>query len=112
MSASEAAKEAVYLRRLLGELYYSNGKPAVLYIDNQGAQKLASNPVYHKRSKHVDIRYHHIREVVKFKEFILNYFPTDKMISDILTKNLPRVKHNNCMNLMNMKYFNVKTHTR
>ena len=103
MAASEAAKEAVYLRRLLRELFYSDGKPVVLYIDNQGAQKLASNPVYHKRSKHVDIRYHHIREVVKSNEIVLNYCPTDKMVADILTKNFPRVKHNNCMNLMNMK---------
>lgn len=61
------------------------------------------NPVYHNRSKHIDIKYHHIRDVVQSKEVELKYCPTDDMIADIFTKNLPKAKHTNFVNLLNLK---------
>ena len=56
IALSEAVKETIFLKRLLEALGYTSGKPVILTIDNQGAEKLASNPVYHKRAKHIDIR--------------------------------------------------------
>ena len=84
MALSEAGKEAIFLYNLLNELGYS--VPVTLNIDNQGAEKLASNPVFHKRTKHIDIRFHHVREIFKQKEICLQYCPTEHMVADIFTK--------------------------
>ncbi|XP_076657790.1 uncharacterized protein LOC143361943 [Halictus rubicundus] len=63
MALTEAIKEAVYLRSLLSELGMSevDHGGTIVYCDNQGAQKLIKNPVFHSRTKHIDIRYHYIR---------------------------------------------------
>ena len=80
-----------------------NGEPVTHHINNHGAQKLTTNPVYHRQSKHVDIKNHHIREVVGANEIVLQYCPTDNMVADVLTKNLPRTKHNFCIDRMNLR---------
>lgn len=102
MAMSEAAKEAIFLKRLLEEIGYTLGEAVILNVDNQGAEKLASNPVHHKRTKHIDIRFHHVREVVKNKDVHLKYCPTQEMIADILTKNLAKTKHNYFAKLMKL----------
>lgn len=89
---SEASKEAVYLRNILGELIEFKDS-VMLYNDNQSAQKLASNPVFHKRSKHIDVRYHFVRECVSNNLITICYQQTDEMVADILTKGLAKVKH-------------------
>ena len=58
----------------------------ILCGDNQGAIFLASNPAQEHRSKHIDIRYHYIRECVEKKKVILHYVPTTEQIADIMTK--------------------------
>lgn len=93
MALSDAAKEAVYLNRLLKEIINFEANAVTLNIDNQGALKLAENPVYHKRSKHIDIKYHHIRDLVQNQEIRLKYCQTSEMIADIMTKNLSKIKH-------------------
>ncbi|CAD7003740.1 unnamed protein product [Ceratitis capitata] len=93
VALSIAAKEAIYLKRLLRELGFSNTGPMVINNDNQSAQHLARNPVHHDRSKHIDIKYHFVRNLIRNNEIKLNYVCTNDMFSDILTKNLPKVKH-------------------
>jgi hypothetical protein len=63
-----------------------------LHCDNQAAIKLAQDDNYHARTKHIDIRYNFIRDVVKRRHIELQYCPTDDMTADILTKALPRWK--------------------
>lgn len=92
IALSEAAKEAVYVRAVLTELT-GQSNTVTLYSDNQSAAKLATNPVFHKRSKHVDIRYHYIREAVDNGVITLSYMPTEQMTADVLTKALPPCKH-------------------
>jgi hypothetical protein len=89
---SEATKEVIYLGRLLMELL---GQPVqkVMYCDNQGAISLAQNPVFHKRTKHIAIRYHFVRDAVNNNEFTIVHSPTNKMVADFLTKSLPKPKH-------------------
>ena len=57
VAASEAAKEATYLNRLLGELGYSSAEPVSLGVDNTGARHLAYNPEFHQRTKHIERRH-------------------------------------------------------
>ena len=70
IAESEAAKEAIWLQRLLCQLRVdcsqSNTPRRVTILgDNRGALALAKNPMYHARTKHVDIRYHFVREKVE-----------------------------------------------
>lgn len=60
------------------------------------------NPINHGRAKHIDIRYHHIREVIDAGEIKVEYRPTDKMPADVLTKVLASIKHNKCMEEMGL----------
>ncbi|XP_070144877.1 uncharacterized protein, partial [Drosophila kikkawai] len=63
VALSSAAKEAMYLSRLLKEVgCHPASDPVHIYGDNLSAQQIATNPVHHKRTKHIDIRYHHVRE--------------------------------------------------
>ncbi|KAM0727558.1 Retrovirus-related Pol polyprotein from transposon TNT 1-94 [Formica fusca] len=88
---------AVYLTNFLKELGFEGLIDITLYNDNQGAGELARNPVYHARSKHIEIRQHFIREVLYNYSIKLKYLPTEKMLADILTKELPKMKHNYCV---------------
>ncbi len=91
VALSQAAQECVWLRRLLSDLGM-DVTPVVILEDNQGAIAIAKNPVDHSRTKHIDIRYHYIRECVQNGQIQLQYCPTDDMKADILTKPLVRQK--------------------
>lgn len=69
-------------------------------MDNQSAIRLVKNPEFHKRSKHIEIRYHFIREQFEKGFFNLDYIASNKMMADILTKSLPREKFQHLRSLM------------
>ena len=93
MSLYSAAQAAVWLQRLLQDLNYGKDTSTVLYQDNQGCIALAKNPVYHTRTKHINIKYHYLREQVEREVIKLEYKPTDEMTADGFTKALLREKH-------------------
>ena len=62
MAATAAACHALWLRSLLAEIIGAEPKPVKMFVDNKSAIALMKNPVFHGRSKHVDIRFHFIRE--------------------------------------------------
>lgn len=97
MALAEASKEAMYFRSLLFELT-KKLYCITLYNDNQSAQKLSVNPVYHKRSKHIDVRYHFIRDAVSNNYVKILYLPSADMTADVLTKSLSTIKHNKFIN--------------
>ncbi|XP_074360286.1 secreted RxLR effector protein 161-like [Apium graveolens] len=68
MAATAATCQAIWLRNLLSKITGENVGPVILYIDNKSAIDLAKNPVFHGRSKHIDIRYHFIRECVERRD--------------------------------------------
>eukprot|EP00253_Pinus_taeda_P011747 PITA_11747 len=92
MAASLAACEAIWMRKILIGLFRSHLEPTVIYFDNQSRIKLSSNPVFHDRSKHIDIRYHHIRDCVQRRIMLLSYIPTVDQDAHILTKAITRRK--------------------
>lgn len=95
MALSEACKEAVYLRNLIFEINGGqiDNLPVNLLSDNQSSQKLACNPLFHRRTKHIDVRHHFIRECVVKELVNISYLPTAEMPADILTKSLCSAKH-------------------
>ena len=63
---------------------------------------MAENPVFHSRTKHIDVHYNYIRDAVKCQEITLKYIPTGAMVADIMTKALDRNKHMSLVNAMKM----------
>eukprot|EP00253_Pinus_taeda_P029105 PITA_29105 len=92
MAASLAACEAIWMRKILVGLFGSHLDPTVIYCDNQSYIKFLANPVFHDRSKHIDIRYHQIRDCVQWRIMLLSYIPTEDQDADILMKALIRSK--------------------
>ena len=92
VAASQAAREAVWLRRFIGEVFRPLTEPTPLYCDNQSAIALTQNENYHACTKHIDIRYHFIRFVVNEGKINIIYCPTNEMAADTLTKALPSIK--------------------
>ncbi len=88
-----ATQEAIWLRQLNAELTnFVESKqliaPTLIYEDNQSAIAMSRNPQFHGRSKHIEIKYHFIREKIAQKEIELEYCPTSNMLADFLTKGL------------------------
>lgn len=90
VAAATAAKEAMWLRKLLKSLGRSCVSTTKLYVDNQSAIRLVKNVEFHKRTKHIDIRYHYIREKTDSKDLSVEYVPSQGQRADIFTKALPR----------------------
>ena len=90
MALSVATQEAIWLRHIQKELGVTNTGPTLIFEDNQGAISMAKNPVFHKRTKHVQIRYHFGREAVEQGTITLEYCRTDDMLADSFTKGLAR----------------------
>ena len=90
VASANTTKEAVWLQTLLKEVGYPQSQATIVHADNQGAIALAQNPISHSRAKHIDIRFHFIRERIERNEIKLQYISTRQMVADILTKALPR----------------------
>jgi hypothetical protein len=92
IALSEACKQGQWLRALLRELQRTKllgeGLAMPIYSDNQACIALAKDPVAHSRTKHIDVRYHYIRELVVGGKTTVDYCPTADMTADILTKPL------------------------
>jgi hypothetical protein len=86
IAASDTGREAKWLRLLLSELGLPQKSPTKIWCDNESAIALARNPEYHKRSKHIDVRYHHLRELVFNKVIDIEYVNTKEQLADFLTK--------------------------
>lgn len=108
MSYCMAAREVIWWRQLLNQLYYNptnissssqtvKSLPAtIIYADNQGAIALSKNPEFHQRTKHISVIWHFLREKVVSEELVLKYLSTHQMAADFLTKSLPREAHLKC----------------
>ena len=95
-----AAQETVWLRNLSKDVGFKQSEPTVLFEDNQGAIALSRNPKDHPRTKHIDIKYHYIRETIENKQVQLLYCPTADMVADTLTKGLPKYSFEKCREAM------------
>jgi hypothetical protein len=90
-AAVDAANEAVWFKRLLTELGFSQGC-ITLYEDNQACIALSKNPEDHKRTKHIQVKYHVLRDYVKNKLIKLEYIASKYQLADLFTKSLPSFK--------------------
>ena len=89
VAASEATKEAIYLRNFLGELGCSSEGATALSVDNTAARDLAYNPEHHARVKHIERRHFFVRERVESLEITVPFVRSENNMADFFTKPLP-----------------------
>ena len=88
IAASDSVKSLIWVKRFLKELGITEVKQARILCDNQGALKLIRNPEFHRRTKHIDIRFHFIRDQFLRKVFEPEYICTEEQKADLFTKAL------------------------
>ncbi|KAK4269211.1 hypothetical protein QN277_022399 [Acacia crassicarpa] len=87
-SLSDGAAEIKWLSSLMAEIGLFIRQPSLIWCDNLSAQALASNPVHHARSKHIEIDVHFIRDQVMNGAIQIRYLPSSNQVADCLTKAL------------------------
>ena len=87
----EGVKEALWLKSLANSIKVDVINPITIYEDNNGYISIANNPTNHKKTKHIDVKYHFSREQVEKNVIKLEYVPTGEL-ADTFTKSLPAVK--------------------
>ena len=92
VAASMGTREVVWLRKLLFGLFGKPLNPTIIHYDNQSCIKLSTNPVFHNRSKHIEIPYHYIRDMVGRDVIKLSYINTNEQNDDIFTEPLAKLK--------------------
>ena len=105
IALNTATQEAIWLQRLLADLSDIQYKPTIIMGDNQGSIAIARNPVFHSRTKHIDIRHYFIRKAIQDGVIDLRFCPTNEMIADVLTKPFSRNRFEQLRRLMGMDLY-------
>ncbi|KAK2979108.1 hypothetical protein RJ640_022103 [Escallonia rubra] len=92
VAATMATQECVWLKRLIGDMFCEVDYAVQIKCDNESAIKLASNPIFHARTKHIEVRYHFVREKVLNEEVELLSVRTNDQVADIFRKALVEPK--------------------
>lgn len=94
IALSTTAKEMLYLNQFMFELTHAKIEPSKIYVDNTSSINLAKNAAYHDRTKHIDVRYHHLRDNIEKRKIEIEFVSTNENIADALTKSLngPKTK--------------------
>ena len=103
MAVTEAVKEAIWLQGLVTDLGFKQQEVTV-YCDSQSAIHLAKNQVYHSRTKHIDVRFHFIREILDEGDILLQKIGTEDNPADMLTKVVTGIKFQHCLELINISH--------
>lgn len=99
---ASVAAEVTWVVRLLNELGVSNLLPVELHCDNQSALHIAKNPVFHERTKHIELDFHFTRDKVLEGLLQLTYLPTRSQLADVLTKVAPSPQFNSLLSKLGM----------
>ena len=90
VAATSAACQAVWIRRIMIDLMQDQEGATKIYCDNNSIIELSKNQVFHKRSKHIDTRYHFIRELINNGEIYIEFSKSENQFADIFTKPLAK----------------------
>ncbi|CAG7784894.1 unnamed protein product, partial [Allacma fusca] len=109
IALASAARESVWLKRLLEELSYPQTAPTTIHVDNQSAIRLAKNPEMHQRTEHIDVKYHYSRNLVEDEQIDITYIPTENQLADCFTKPLAKGKFEQNVKEIGMKRTNSES---
>ncbi|KAA0042237.1 Retrovirus-related Pol polyprotein from transposon TNT 1-94 [Cucumis melo var. makuwa] len=108
VAATSAACQAIWLQRTLTELQHEQEGATVIFCDNKVAISMTKNPMFHSRTKHIEIRFHFIRELIAKEEFSLSYRSTHEQWVDVLTKALSKEKFCYFRAMMDISKFELR----
>jgi hypothetical protein len=100
-------QEILWLKHIFEFLSLSIESPIMIWNDNQSSIRLSDHHVQHSRTKHIDVRYHFIREHIKRKIIEVAYLPSEDLPADMLTKSLDRIKFQKFRELLLTKFGRV-----
>ncbi|KAL2254482.1 UNVERIFIED_CONTAM: Retrovirus-related Pol polyprotein from transposon TNT 1-94 [Sesamum indicum] len=101
IATTEAFKEAIWLEGLVKEIGFLKNRLTV-FSDSQSSIQLCKNPVFHDRTKHIDVRFHFIRDIVSKEIIKLEKVRSEENPADMGTKSLPAEKFINCLKILNL----------
>src|SRR4051812_28857804 len=108
-SVAHAVAESIWLRQLLAELHRPIERATIVYCDNVSAVYMAANPVHHRRTKHIEIDIHFVREKVALGEVRVLHVPTTAQFADIFTKGLATALFSDIRSSLNIVAPDVET---
>ncbi|KAK2980779.1 hypothetical protein RJ640_009564 [Escallonia rubra] len=108
VSAALATSQAIWLRRILDDVGEKQESATELYCDNKSAIKMAKNPVYHSRTRHIALKHHFIREAIDKGLIQLEFCKSDDQMADIFTKALPKVKFQKFREALGVQRHHIK----
>ena len=85
-------KEVTWIREILKSFGITTSEATLVYTDNQSCIAMVENKKQSNKTKHIDIKYHYVKEEVERKQVILKYVPTEHNVADLMTKPLGRIK--------------------
>ena len=103
IALSHTAKEALWLKAFLAEIQVKDAMPIKIHCDNQGSIALSKDNKFHGGTKHIDIRYHFIREAIAARNVVVEYVATEDNIADVFTKPLQWKRFKLLMKRMGLK---------
>lgn len=92
ISLAETCQELLWIKRLIQEVLNKTISPPIVKEDNQSAIEMVKSKKIKRRSKHIDTKYHFVRDLYQKGQIIIQYCPTEDMIADMMTKPLNRIK--------------------
>jgi histone deacetylase 1/2 len=107
-AVANATTEVIWIEALLKELGVRQQSPPVLWCDNIGATYLSTNPVFHARTKHIEIDFHFVRERVARKLLQVRFVSSKDQLADIFTKPLPLPLFDECKRNLNMSLVEIE----
>jgi len=102
MTATEAVKEVIWLRSLVDNLGLKQDI-TVVYCDSQNVIHLSRNQMYHERIKHIDVRYHFLREIISQGNIIVKKIGTFDNVADMFTKLIPISIFQHCLDIIGVR---------
>ena len=103
IALAKAAQELIRLHQLLIDTNENSVNPMTIFEDNQSTIAMTRNPQHHGRAKHVDIKFHYIREMVTMNKIELKYYKSDEMIADMLTKGIGKIQFAKLRNMIGLR---------
>ncbi|GAB2265823.1 hypothetical protein Dimus_037848 [Dionaea muscipula] len=102
VAITDVSKEAIWVQGLLKEINVLNNN-CIIFTDSQSALHLCKNPVHHDRTKHVDVKYHFVRDILAAGVLEISKVPTEENPADMGTKVISAGKFKHFMNLLHIE---------
>ena len=98
-----ACQEATWIRHIYQDIFKPLNDLVLIYLDNTGEVALSENPIFHNQSKHINIQWHFIRDLIRSKIIRSSHIPRIHNGTDFLTKALSHAEHEHCTKFIGME---------